>query len=100
VATSVTQTIQMVLVVLFATMVQVLDHAVQNLGVVISTRKADSAALLSGPVIQTVHVQHRYTLLFLQDYLPATAVLLPVVLRTLTDLPTGQEWDITNSLTH
>jgi hypothetical protein len=90
----------MVLVVLFATMVQVLHHAVQNLGVVISTNEADSAALLSGPVIQTVRVQHRYTLLFRQDYLPATAVLLPVVLRTLTDLPTGQEWDITNSLTH
>jgi hypothetical protein len=44
VATSVTQTIQMVLVVLFATMVQVLHHAVQNLGVVISTREADLAA--------------------------------------------------------
>jgi hypothetical protein len=86
----------MVLVVLFVTMVQVQPAAVQKHTAVISIRKADLAALHSGHVIVTAHVQHNYTWQFLQDYLPVMAVLLHTVSRTATDLPTGQEWDITN----
>jgi hypothetical protein len=80
-------------------MVLVQRHAAQNRGAVTLTNAADSAVQRSGHVIQIVLVQHIYTWLFRQDYLPVTEALYHMVLKIVTDLPTGQEWDITNLLT-
>jgi hypothetical protein len=74
VQTTVTQTIQTVLVVLSVTMVLVQHHAVQNLGVEILISVADSVAPHSLLVILTVLAQLTITWQFLQDYLPVMAV--------------------------
>jgi hypothetical protein len=72
--TSVIHNMVAMVAVLFVTMVQEQDHAVQNPGVEISTRKADSVAPRSLPAIQTALVQRTIMWQFLRDYLPAMAV--------------------------
>jgi hypothetical protein len=72
-ATSATQTIQTVPAVLFVITVQELVRVVRNPTVATSTRTVASAALRSGPVIQTAHVLHSTTLQFLQECLPVMA---------------------------
>jgi hypothetical protein len=69
--TSVIHNMEAMVAVLFVTTDQEQDHAVQNPGVEISIRKADSVAPHSLPAIQTALVQHTITWQFLQDYLPA-----------------------------
>ena len=71
--TSVIHNMVAMVAVLFVTTVQEQDHAVQNPGVEISTRKADSVAPRSLPAIQTVLVQLTIMWQFLRDYLPVMA---------------------------
>ena len=86
--------------VLFVTLVQEQAHAVQKPMAEISTSEADSVAPRSLPAIQTALVRLTIMWQFLRDYLPAMAAWLNTVLKQITDLVNGQEWDSINSNIH
>jgi hypothetical protein len=98
--TSVIHNMAAMVAVLFVTLVQEQDHAVQNPGAEISTSEADSVAPRSLPAIQTALVQLTIMWQFLRDYLPAMAAWLNTALKQITDSLTGQEWDSINSSIH
>ena len=94
---SATQTIQTVLAVLSVIMEAVQVHAALKPMVETLTKTADLAVSHSGHAIQAVLARHTIILLFLQACLPAMVVLLVQVLKLITDLLNGREWDSINS---